>query len=135
MAVCIDRVNNDILVKFDYSPDRVEKIKTIKGHKWNSSLKTWFVPFTEDNVVILKKLFRNEQINIIFEDNLKDNKLIKEMENELKLKGYSFKTRKSYLSHIKRFESFINKNLDEVLVQDAREYILLRLTYWKEAPI
>lgn len=123
MAVFIDKVNDDLLVRFDYSPDRVNKIKTIKGCKWNSSLKTWFVPYTEDNVTILKKLFSNEQINIKFENNLKDNKLISKMREELNLKGYSHKTQKSYLNHIKIFSGFINKHLEEVQIQDIRGYL------------
>jgi integrase/recombinase XerD len=49
------------------------------------------------------------------------------MEEEIKLKGYSFKTNKSYMSHIKRFSSFINKNLDEIGNQDVRQYTLFLL--------
>ena len=49
------------------------------------------------------------------------------MEEEIKLKGYSFKTKKSYMSHIKRVSSYINKNLDEITNQDVRRYSLFLL--------
>jgi site-specific recombinase XerD len=49
------------------------------------------------------------------------------MKDELKLRGYSVKTRKSYLNHIKRFESHISGNLEEVTVQNARDYIIFLL--------
>ena len=49
------------------------------------------------------------------------------MEEEIKLKGYSFKTKKSYMSHIRRFSSFINKNLDDIVNDDVRQYSLFLL--------
>ncbi|HEY5560613.1 MAG TPA: tyrosine-type recombinase/integrase [Clostridiaceae bacterium] len=49
------------------------------------------------------------------------------MEENIKLKGYSFKTKKSYIGQIKRFSSFINKNLDEISNEDVRKYILFLL--------
>ena len=55
---------------------------------------------------MLKELFKNEQKNIDVENNLE---LYNLMEEEMKLKGYSFKTKKSYMSHIKRFSSYIMK--------------------------
>ncbi|EYE89257.1 integrase, partial [Fervidicella metallireducens AeB] len=128
MAVVIDRKNDELLVKFDYSPERIAKVKTIEGYRWNALQKTWIIPFNEDNLAALKCLYHNEQMKIVFEDNSEDSILIKRMEEELKLKGYSFKTRKSYLSHIKRFESYIiGKNIKDIAQQDIRNYILFLL--------
>ncbi len=49
------------------------------------------------------------------------------MEEQLKLKGYSSKTRNTYIKHIKRFSSFIDKELDSVSEQDIRKYMLFLL--------
>jgi len=127
MSVNISKRQGELIVSFDYSPIRIAKVKSIKGHKWNSADKIWTVPFTEDNLLLLKDLFKNEQKSIDIENNLLNKDLFKLMEEEIKLKGYSFKTKKSYMSHIKRFSSFINKNLDEIENQDVRQYTLYLL--------
>lgn len=49
------------------------------------------------------------------------------MDDEIKLKGYSFKTRKAYIEQIKRFSNFIDKNLDDIVPEDVREYTLFLL--------
>ncbi|MGK0469248.1 MAG: integrase/recombinase XerD [Clostridium sp.] len=124
MTVNISKHENELSVSFDYSQERISKIKSIKGHRWNANAKIWSIPFTEYNLAMLKELFKNEQKNIDAENNSRNKELYNLMEEEIKLKGYSFKTKKSYLSHIKRFSSFINKNLDEIANQDVRQYSL-----------
>ena len=127
MTVNISKCESELTVSFDYSQERITKVKSIKGHKWNANDKIWTIPFTEENLVVLKELFKNEQRNIDLENNSQNKELYKRMEEEIKLKGYSFKTKKSYMSHIKRFSSFINKNLDEIVNQDVRQYTLFLL--------
>lgn len=127
MTVNISKRDNELVVLFDYSQERITKVKSIRGHKWNANDKIWTIPFTEENLVMLKELFKNEQKNIDIENNSRNKELYKLMEEEIKLKGYSFKTKKSYMSHIKRFSSFINKNLDETVNQDVRNYTLFLL--------
>lgn len=127
MSVCIDKKENSLVIKFDYSSDRIAKIKTMHGFKWDSQFKVWLVPYSDDNIKKLKDLFCNESILIMFEDNSKNISIINCMEQELKLKGYSFKTRKSYISHMERFESFIRKDLSDISPQDVREYVLFLL--------
>lgn len=69
MIVNISKHENELAVSFDYSQERIAKVKSIKGHKWNSNDKTWNIPFTEDNFAMLKGLFENEQKNIDVENN------------------------------------------------------------------
>ena len=127
MTVNISKRESELVVSFDYSQERITKVKSINGHKWNPNDKIWTIPFTESNLLMLKELFRNEQKNIDIEDNLRNREIYKRMEEDIKLKGYSFKTKKSYMSHIKRFSSFINKNLDEIVNDDVRQYTLFLL--------
>lgn len=127
MSIYIDRNKSNLIVGFDYTPDRISKVKSICGYKWDSRLKAWLLPYSYENVQRLKELFCNESISITFEDNSKNADMIKSMEQELMLKGYSFKTRKSYLGHIERFESFIRKSFSDISPQDVRDYVLFLL--------
>lgn len=126
MSVKISKSSTLLVVSFDYSPERINKIKSISGYKWNPDRKVWTVPFIEDNLQLLKTLFKGEQIHVEFEENEKNRNLIKLMENELKLKDYSFKTRNSYVKHIKRFASFNDKELDYIN-NNIRKYMLFLL--------
>lgn len=127
MAITISKAENKLTITFDYSPERVEKVKSIKGYRWNPEKKEWTVPFCDENINTLKKLFRSEQINIDFMSNDKNNKILGAVEEQMKLKGYSFKTRKAYIKHLKVFAGFIDKDLDSVDKGDIRSFILFLL--------
>ena len=53
-----------------------------------------------------------------------NNEIISLMEKELKLKGYSAKTIKNYLGHVRRFCIISEKNLVDVCQDDIRKYFL-----------
>lgn len=127
MSVYIDKSNDSLVIKFDYSPERIAKIKTICGYKWDTSEKVWTIPHTDENLEALKKLYKNERIDIKFQQCPENAKVINAMEELLKLKGYSFKTRKLYKGHINRFASFVNKNILAVEAQEIRKYVLFLL--------
>ncbi|MCB2312971.1 hypothetical protein LGL55_17300 [Clostridium tagluense] len=69
MIVNISKHENELAVSFDYPQERIAKVKNIKGHKWNANDKIWRITFTEDNLAMLKGLFKNEQKNIDVENN------------------------------------------------------------------
>lgn len=127
MSVYIDKLDDRFMIKFDYSPERIAKIKTICGYKWDTADKVWLVPQNEENLEALKKLFKNERIDIKFQHNPENDKVINALDEQLKLKGYSFKTRKLYKGHINRFVSFINKSISTIEAQEIRKYILFLL--------
>lgn len=127
MSVYIDKLEDNLIIKFNYSPERIAKIKTIGGYKWDATEKVWRVPYTEGNFEALKKLYRNEKIEVKFQHSQENEKIINFLEELLKLKGYSFKTRKQYRAHINRFASFINKDISTVNSQEIRKYILFLL--------
>ena len=64
MTINISNRESELAVSFDYSQERISKIKSIKGHKWYANDKIWTIPFTEENMVMLKELLKNEQKNI-----------------------------------------------------------------------
>lgn len=124
MVVNITKKENVLLVSFDYSSEKIAKVKTIKGYKWDPHKKIWTVPFTDENLNNLKMLFNNEIKNINIEENIMNKQLIAKMEEEIKLKGYSLKTKKAYINHIRRFFSYINKDLDKISDDEIRKYVI-----------
>jgi integrase/recombinase XerD len=120
----INKKDNELLIKFDYSAQRVSKIKTIRPAWWNSKEKVWVVPYSIEILEILKKLFCSEQLIIPFEKCEFNEKIIGEYQGFLKLKAYSWQTQKLYKNHLMRFISFVDKDLDKVDNSDIRRYFL-----------
>ncbi len=127
MSIKISRLEDELIITFPYSPERICKIKSLSGYGWNPDKKEWSVPYSVENINTLRNLFRNEQITIDFISNENNEKLFKIVDEQLKLKGYSFKIRKTYAKQLKRFSSFIDKDLDSISLQDVRKYILFLL--------
>ncbi|MFZ3371647.1 MAG: tyrosine-type recombinase/integrase [Desulfitobacteriaceae bacterium] len=135
MVIHIQRNNHKrLFIKFTYTVERVTKIKTIIGYRWNPENKYWTVPDTVENIERLFELFKDEQIfiqstcsseNIDTESKLTQmGLLLMKMEELLKLKGYSPETHKAYLGHIKRFMSFISVESQGISSQNIRQYLL-----------
>jgi hypothetical protein len=51
-----------VLVKLPYSPERVEKIRTISTRKWDNTQKCWAIRRTARTIDRLKALFSGDQI-------------------------------------------------------------------------
>jgi site-specific recombinase XerD len=127
MSVTVSKLEDRLIVSFNYSPDRISKIKSISGHRWDPSKKEWTIPFTEENIAVLKKLYKNEQLTIDFIRSENNEKILNLVDEQLKLKGYSFKTRKTYIKHLKRFCSFSEEELDLVANHHIKRYMLFLL--------
>lgn len=135
MSIHLERgTKNDIIVSFDYSIERINKMRLINGSRYDSKINCWTIPYEKISYNKLVDLFKNEEIVIskgATEKTANLNKdvayIIHKTEVELKLKGFSFKTRKSYLGHIRRFLIYANKNVEEISVLNAREYLLYLL--------
>jgi len=136
-------INNKLIVQFPYSEDRVEKIRSVEGRRWDSQHKCWIVPYSQDILEKVLKLFINEKIvadkslsqtvNLLIKS-IKKNKytlwvkdINEQMITKLKLKGYSFKTIKAYVNHTKRFLRFIKKDPVEVETNDISKYLFYLL--------
>ena len=46
--------DNEVRVSFPYSPNTIEKVKTLSGRKWNPSDKTWRMPVSAETIEKLK---------------------------------------------------------------------------------
>lgn len=120
----INKRENELLIKFDYSPEHVRKIKTIRPATWNPKERVWVIPNSTEMLEMLKKLFCSEQINIVFEKCEFNEKITADFQDFMTLKAYSWQTQKLYINHLKRFISFVDTDLDKVENDDVRKYVL-----------
>jgi hypothetical protein len=103
---------SELKITFPYSIDSITKVKKLKGHRWDPNEKAWYILNCKENVRDLEVCFRTEGINTVDVKsvvNLSNPTIYTQMKDELILKGYSYKTVKSYLGHIRRFEEYLNK--------------------------
>ncbi|NLJ04383.1 MAG: tyrosine-type recombinase/integrase [Exilispira sp.] len=118
-----------INISFPYNPDYIAKIKTIEGYRWYPEGRYWSVPYSDGSVERILSIFSGEEVEIdpflqSAEFKKKREGILSNVEKELKLRGYSQKTRKAYLHHIGKFLCYFMK--DPVLLDEShiKEYVL-----------
>lgn len=112
-----------ISVRFDYTQELVRAIKSIGGGKWDAHTKQWYFPIHKAEA--LKSLSAQLELQRLEAKNALEaarqleasEAWCKQLENYLKLKGYSPKTIKSYCSHLARFLKFSGGACDLEVVQ------------------
>lgn len=113
----VKKVDNKLYVRFGYSQEKLNKIRSFKVRKWDERLKCWIIPYSEENLIRLKELFNEEN------HELANYILINKYEKELKLRGYSHKTRKNYIGHIRRIISYFNKDISLLTTDEIKSYL------------
>ncbi|MHB1654678.1 MAG: site-specific tyrosine recombinase/integron integrase [Desulfitobacteriaceae bacterium] len=132
---------NELLVRFPYTKEAVSKIRSIPGRCWNGVTRRWSIPDTEESVQQLLFLFANDDVvaspPLNFYPNItgiRDMKiLLLNVEEELKLKGYSPKTREAYIGHIQRFLFYVRKDYRDISDDDVRRYLLRLLDQYERS--
>lgn len=110
-----------IVVTFSYDPKFVAMVKTIEEHRWHPDKKYWSFPRSEDILKKILSVFEDENIDLDSTLQVSFNQTInkrvpnqaqitEEVKKELKLRGYSQKTKKAYLHHIGRYISYFAKD-------------------------
>lgn len=146
MSVSISMDNyGRMLVRFPFSNVILGRIRTIDGREWHPEIRCWSIPSSTKNLELLLDTFSEEQIYY----DAKVSELIKScnlaapgikpieseptedtlqsfesMEKELRLRGYSQKTIKVYVGHVRRLRNYYNKALDEIDEKDIKKYLL-----------
>ncbi|WP_019226029.1 MULTISPECIES: hypothetical protein [Dehalobacter] len=98
--------SRELYVSFEYSAERVEKIRTIQGRIWDSEKKHWIVPYSKETIINLFKLFPNEIIinskipKRLGIDTIIENHIFDRMQKELKIQGYSHNTTSVYVDNV-----------------------------------
>ena len=140
MSILIQKgQNNKLHLKFGYSEERLRKMSLFEGRHWDAKNRCWIIPYSEIVLEKLKKVFYNEKIiiesssmqrlNQVDKSKNKFNyeELINSALRELRLKGYSQHTCKNYISHIKRFLDYYDKDVWLLKSEDIKDYLLYKI--------
>lgn len=129
-----------LFVELPYSPERVAKIKTISGRKWQDDQHCWAIPRTKRTIDRLKALFSGDQLSIAPQLLKKSEKplgwqpairispgplsdLLHQFTHILQQKAYSPHTIKIYTFHTRRFFKEVKKMPTDIQVQDIQRYL------------
>jgi len=143
---------NNLVVSFPYNPQFVEKVKTIKGHRWHPEEKCWSFPSSNGTLEKILEVFEGEKIYIdpflkpqlnryvIARDKVPKqshtenchSELVshspiynfEDLRRELVSRKYSYKTVKAYIYFNRDFRNFIHKEPLDVNDNDIKEYLV-----------
>lgn len=136
LSIQVSKGQNGLLeLDVPYNKDHIVRVKTIKGRRWDEKTRRWMIPDCRESVEQLTKLFSEEELQIDklvagdyeisqFLKGAPREKLLNSMKDTLKLKGYSPKTIKSYVSHVKLFLEYICKPIEDLEKEDIERYLL-----------
>jgi len=133
-----------VIIRVPYNLELISKIKSLEGREWNAEGKYWTVPISKNMLNLLLRLFKHEtvelcpklqamaDITVNSEGCVKKadygercEKTLEELDNEMKLCGYSQKTRNAYRWQIKEFISYcLDNSLRRVGEEEVRKYLL-----------
>ncbi len=102
-------------VIFQYNPDHIAKIKTIRGYRWHPEEKYWSIPYSE--LERLLSVFNGEKLDV------DPSVWLGELEKELATRKYSPRTIKAYIHYNEEFLKFSRKNPHEVENDDVKDYL------------
>lgn len=114
-------------VVLPYAPERVEKIKTIPGRRWDAGQKHWTVPATTGMVERLVSLFTGDGVKVdlaLHRDWDTIERILTAMENELTLRRYSPRTHQAYLGHLRRFLDHFGQAAETITGDQLKAYFL-----------
>lgn len=80
-----------------------------------------------ERTIVYIPLVSEEQMQNDIEKNV-DNKILKKLEVEMKLRGFSEKTMKSYLFYNQKFIEYIEKSPEDVTEEDIKEFLANKLS-------
>lgn len=129
-----------VWVELPYTPERLQKIRTIPERKWLESHHCWAIPRTKRTLERLQALFSGDQI--IIDSQLKGKKqnpkgwqpairvapgpatdIVRTFTHILKQKAYSPHTIKIYTFHTRRFFKKMPHTATDLQPQDIRQYL------------
>jgi len=133
----IHKAQGLLFVSFSYHPETVERIKNVMGRRWHPAEKCWSIPHTERAVAHLRSLFSQNPLTSFpraaptgrsgarGSRPTPDEKLFLEpVQEEIRLRGYSRHTGKSYCHHLLRCRRHVQREPAEVGEIEIRQYLL-----------
>lgn len=126
----IYKEGNNLIVHLPYSPEHLKKIHTISKRRWDQKRKVWVIPNTqglEDKLTALfapKSLPKHRPTQVFPCNKSTPDTIIDALDKELRLRNYSYQTRKAYRLHIKRFIDTSSQHITHLTEEDIRSYLL-----------
>lgn len=127
----ITRGNQYVDVFFEYSEETVEKIRTVPRRTWNERKRCWFFPMIEESVFAFLNTFANDGLEMddefrrtVSQWRLEKGGYLEQMDQELRLSGYSPLTRDAYRYHLLAFCDFYFGDVAEAEYSDVFNYLL-----------
>jgi integrase/recombinase XerD len=126
----------EIKIRFNYTAELVKKIKKIKNRSWHPEGKYWTIPETDEairqllalcpeNEFSIEPALRPMLIPLILQQPVPgEDKILIAVEKEIKLRGYSQRTRKAYCGDIRRFLRICRKDPYQLDEEELRNYFL-----------
>jgi integron integrase len=153
VAATMIKISSDIpgriKVVFSYNPEYVTKIKMVKAHRWHPEEKYWSFPYSKPVLKEILSTFAGENVDIDpslrtwLSQNQREkstdhrplrkeplpthNPLIDRVRDLIRLKHYSIRTEKSYLSWIIRYIDFHNNRDPKEMANPEIEAFLSHL--------
>jgi len=134
LAIKNHRKEKQLLLRFDYNTQLIELTKSLKDARWSTSLKAWYLKYTQKNVALVLSLFKG--ITVVDTSKIKEPTQFKRNLNTsqktllnnfylyLKGKRYSSSTIQTYTFFIADFVSFLSKKpLKETTNRDVELFI------------
>ncbi|NMA50824.1 MAG: tyrosine-type recombinase/integrase [Mollicutes bacterium] len=110
----IDKENEKrIAILFKFDKNIIEKVKLIKGRKWDMQEKFWHIPYISNYEKIYKNYFKEKE-----EDKILENTII-----YMRNKRYSEKTINQYLKYLNELKLNLKKEFIEMTNEDISKYI------------
>lgn len=139
----VHRKSKQLLIKFKYHQKLIDLIKTVDGVSWSTTLKSWYIKNTDENLSKIITLFKGiTEVNTneiskkeIFQRNLTETQktLLNNFHLYLKGKRYSQSTIKTYTFFVADFINFHTKiefeNLSNRNVEEFIESVFLERNY------
>ena len=132
--------NDRLMILSPYHPDNVKRIRAIPGRRWHGEEKAWSIPHTEQALSLLDRYFNQEPVQSFPKPERRpgavtqkrwepltgeEQAFVARVEEEMKLRGYSPKTRKTYRNHLLRFSRhFADRSPLEISEEEIRAYLL-----------
>ena len=111
-----------LTVLLPYSPERVAKIKTVAGRRWDSKGRYWTIPHTDEALAFLLGLFAGEQVEVepsLRPVRVRDKQepqgalvrgpaaeatpeLLDQVRQAIRTRHYSYRTEEAYIGWIRR---------------------------------
>jgi len=113
---------NKITVFIPYNPIYIEKVKSIRGYRWDPKRKCWFFPYSDDVKKKLLLLFKDDPVWI--DPALRrDKPFFKDLQREMISRKYSPNTIKAYIHYNEGLLKFIGKEPNSIAEGDIKDFL------------